>query len=782
MQYRLSDIATIVGGELVGDDLLVNAVSTDSRSSLTSHNAIFVAMKGVNHDSHRYVNQMVSRGVRTFMVEQDVDCGCSYIKVENSIEALQRWAAHHRSTFKGCVVAITGSNGKTTVKEWFAQCVPSTIKIFRSPRSYNSQLGVALSLLMIEGDEDFAVIEAGVSQVGEMERLEQMIAPDVVVVTSIGDAHQEGFGSLEEKIEEKMILARGAATVIYHSDYKVLNDQLLFSNLRLSKDFIDSSEFEAAEFANPASRRNSQVVAAMCHTLGLPTPQFEGINPIAMRLEVIEGLGNSLIINDSYNSDLNSLEIALNELKRLSKGRECVVILSDILQSGIESEELYRKVGALLSRSGVSRVYGVGREIADSVELLGCATTLYPSTESLIATLTAEEYSQKAILLKGNRESHFESIAHMLARQSHTTVLEVDMGALTSNLTYLRSFLKDGCRVVAMIKAQSYGAGGVDMAYLFQQQGVDYLAVAFADEGSELRRGGITAPIIVLNADDGSFSQMIDQRLEPEIYSLRSLHSFAKAVEARGERDYPIHIKFDTGMHRLGFMEEHVTNLAEELRTLQGVVRVATIFSHLSSADMEEQGRAKTERQIELFDRMTAQLSHGLGYAPIRHLANSAGVVHYPEAHFDMVRLGIGLYGFEIEGVEPISRLVTRIVQLRHLSESERVGYGETWESGQESVIATIPIGYADGLDRRLGGGVWSVLVCGERAPIVGRVCMDSCMVDVTGIEGVEEGAEVVIFSSESGNRASDMSALLGTISYEVLTSVSSRVKRIYIE
>ncbi|MFI3259279.1 MAG: alanine racemase [Rikenellaceae bacterium] len=786
MRYRLSEIAAITGGTLVGDDRVVREVITDSRGSVGC-DSLFVAIEGCNHDSHRYIGQMVERGVRAFLVEHIDKEWCnnpdiSYVKLEGrSIPSLQKIAAHHRKSFGGTVVAITGSNGKTIVKEWIAQLCPKGVKLFRSPRSYNSQLGVALSLLMIEGDEDIAIIEAGISRVGEMERLERMISPDIVVVTSIGEAHQEGFESMEQKIEEKMKLARGAKKVIYSSAYTELIPNVIYGEW-LS---IDAANYEGGALSDEASQHNSQIVEATLRTLGYPRPNFERLTPIAMRLEMIEGLSDSLIINDSYNSDINALSIALDSLRSNAAGRATTVILSDILQSGVESCELYERVSQALSRCGVDRLIGIGSEITRMAKCFGCESSFFPTTEELLNNITTEDYANRAILLKGNRESRFEKIGHRLARKSHITTLEVNLDAMISNLNYFRSHLAHGVKLTAMVKASSYGAGEEEVAQMLQLQGVDYLAVAFADEGSRLRERGITMPIIVLNADDGSFSQMVDSRLEPEIYSLRSLHDFAAAVEARGEREYPIHIKFDTGMHRLGFMDGEVEKLSSHLKGVEGVVRVSSIFSHLATSDMGDEGRESTLSQIELFDKMSRELQERLNYNVIRHIANSAAITAYPEAHFDMCRLGIGLYGFsaneqEQKALRAVSTLKSKIVQIREIGEGEAVGYGGTGIAKRPTKIATIPIGYADGLDRHLGGGAWSFVVGGKLAPIIGRICMDSCMVDISSIGSVEEGDEVVIFSDMEGNRADDMAKILGTISYEVLTSISGRVKRIY--
>lgn len=785
MEYSLSDIAKITGGKLIGRDHIVREIATDSRGSAAGSETLFVAMRGVNHDSHDYIAQMADRGVSAFLIENEslaTNDNLSYVIVDSAIPALQKLAADHRSNFLGLVVGITGSNGKTTVKEWIAQSASNALKIFRSPRSYNSQLGVALSLLMIEGDEDLALIEAGVSQPNEMAKLEEMIQPDIAIITSIGDAHREGFVSMEQKIEEKMGLMTRAQRVIYNSEYKELIPHILYASSGSRCSYIDASEFPKGNFQDLASQRNWQIVAALHHALGLSAPIEDEISPIAMRLELIEGINNSMIINDSYNSDINSLAIALDTLQTTASGGATTIILSDILQSGVPSEELYRGVAAIIKRAKVDRVIGVGAEISKWSELFPNDSKFFTSTEELISKITADDYANRTILLKGNRKSRFEKISHTLARQSHTTTLEVNLNAMIQNLNHYRSHLTPKTKLVAMVKASSYGAGDIEIAQTLQHEGVNYLAVAFADEGSVLRERGITMPIIVLNADDGSFSQMVDNKLEPEIYSFKSLHAFAATVSAHGERDYPIHIKIDSGMHRLGFMEDDIEKLTTELSKLKGVITVASIFSHLSSADMGEDGVAKTKDQIARFNKMSSEIQSAVGYPTLRHIANSAGILDYPEAHFDMCRLGIGLYGFGCEGLIPISTLKSRIVQIRELTENQPIGYGGAGETTRISRIATIPIGYADGMNRHLGCGAWNVVINGKKAPTIGRICMDSCMIDITDIEGVKEGNEVIIFSPEKGNTAEDIAEILETISYEVLTSISKRVKRIYLK
>lgn len=701
----------------------------------------------------------------------------SFILVEDSLAALQCLAAFHRLQFRGEVIAIVGSNGKTIVKEWVAQSYLDDGKLFRSPRSYNSQLGVALSLLMCSGDEDIALIEAGVSKCGEMSLLEEMIRPDVVAVTSIGDAHQQGFVSLEHKIEEKLKIASRAKKVIYHSQYPQLAEYFL--NLSDKKyEIIDAATMTGANCEDATSKRNSQVVEAILKVCGCKSYNLDSFTPVAMRLEVKEGLNDSVIVNDSYNLCVNSLSIALDALNSVAAGRPTTLILSEILQSGVSPEVLYANVAKVISAAKVDRVIGVGGGIN---QWLDCS--YFNSTEELLSKLRREDYAQRAILIKGNRESRFERVSHSLERKSHTTCLEVNLDAMISNLNFFRQKISAKTKLVAMVKASSYGAGDYEIAKTLEDQGVDYLAVAFVDEGVVLREAGITMPIIVLNADDDSFEQMIHQRLEPEIYSLRSLQQFIEAIERNGETHYPIHIKIDSGMHRLGFQEEQIEELSIALNKNRDRVKVASIFSHLSCAD-EPQAHAFTLSQIGLFNSLYEQLCEAIGYRPMRHIANSAAMERYTEAEADCCRLGIGLYGFgkNQDQLTPISTLKSRIVQIKRHKADTKIGYGAAGVTMRESSIATVPIGYADGLRRDLGCGNWSMIVRGEKAPIIGRVCMDSVMIDVTDISGVKEGDNVTIFSAEKGNSVDDMATILGTIPYEIFTSISKRVKRVYLK
>lgn len=787
MNYLLSEIARIVGGEHRGCDLRVKEVATDSRGVFSSDDMVFVAINGKHHDGHTFIPAMVARGVKAFIVEREVEvkeAGVGIVVVPSAIVALQRLAAYHRREFKGRVVAITGSNGKTIVKEWASRSMPDTVRSFASPKSYNSQLGVALSLLMLDGEEEVAFIEAGISEPGEMERLEAMIRPDIVVVTSIGDAYSANFASERAKIEEKLLLARRARTIIYSSEYRSLASCI--EELYGDRELIDSSlekDVEDELELSDALSVDALHVSALMRRLGYGVDDAVFSAHVAMRLELKEGVDDSMIIDDTYNSDINSVVVALDALYVQSMGRRRVAVISDIRQSGIPSEELYQRVAAAVKKAAVDHLIGVGETISSFAHLFPRGSSFYLSTDELIENFDRERWAKSVILVKGSRDSRFERLTRLLERRTHTTTLEVDLAAMKKNLNYFRQHLPQHHPIVAMVKAGSYGTGDVDVARMLQHEGVRYLAVAFADEGITLRKKGITMPIVVLNADQDSFDMMIAHDLEPEIYSFHSLDAFRRAVLHAHREAYPIHIKLDTGMHRLGFVDDDIDLLGRAIH-LDTSLHVASIFSHLSSADMPSEDDF-TRKQIAAFDYMSQQLTEWLDYKPLRHIANSAAIVRFKEAHFDMCRLGLGLYGFGFEHNDkliPVATLSTRIVQIKTLAKGESIGYARSMRTERETIIATIPVGYADGLDRHLGNGCWEVLVRGERAKIVGRVCMDSAMIDITDIEGVEVGDKVTIFGTESGNTLEDMARVLDTISYEIMTSISQRVKRIYTE
>ncbi len=788
MQYRLTEIARICGGRMTGIDMEVDSVITDSRRSFgRDDQPLFAAIGGRNHDGHRFVDDLYRRGVRAFIVEREIDAAAypeaGFVLVRSSLRALQALASDYRSSFGGTMVAITGSNGKTTVKEWIAQLAPAGGKIFRSPRSYNSQLGVPLSILMMNGDEDLALIEAGISRAGEMEHLAAIIRPEIGIFTTLGDEHGENFSSPEHKAAEKMKLFASCKKIIYDSRYPIV-DRLLKEKFP-EAELFDSAAYgpSVQYFGDGVASENAATAVAFYEAIGVPASEITGrldrLQPIAMRLDIREGLGGSLVITDHTNIDINSLAIALDYMKNIAGERRKMLILSDILYSSSPDFELYEKVVEMAAAAGIDHIVGIGERIKAYGSMFNGRKEFHATAGEFLKKLSQDDVAGTAVLVKGNLSADFQKIVHQLERKSHTTVFEIDLDAMSSNLAHFRRLAGPEVKIMAMVKASGYGHGNYEVANMLYNNGVDYLAVAFADEGVRLREQGVTMPIVVLNADADSFGLMIANRLEPEIYSFGSLDSFASAVKESSESGYPIHIKLDTGMHRLGFSEHDIPALEKALGREYPAVVVRSIFSHLAAADMPSED-AFTREQIETFDRLSTAVMKGLPYRPLRHIANSAALERFPESRFDMCRLGIGLYGVGCSGLRSVGRLSTRIVQVKELAVGDTVGYGRRGRITKPSRIATIPIGYADGLDRRLGEGRWNVLVGRKAVPIVGSVCMDSCMIDITAADAVE-GDEVVVFGPEAGNTVADMARLLDTIPYEIMTSVSERVKRIYV-
>lgn len=787
MKYTLSQIATLCSGQLIGTDRTVEEVTVDSRNYTYGERSMMAAIRGRNHDGHDFIEAAYAHGVRAFLVAREpevVHADAGYVVVADTLAALQTLASDYRSRFAGRVVAVTGSTDKTLVKEWCAQSAPDGVKIFRSPKSYNSQLGVALSLLMIEGDEQVAIVEAGISHPNQMVRLEEMIRPDVAIITNIGVQHAENFDSNEHKAAEKLILARRATTVIYDGEFEPIEKAIAL----LSAAKIDCREYRSTENdkRDRSSQRSIEMVRAVWQTLGYDGAEVEkrvqALRPLAMRMELKEGINGSIILNDSSNADVNSLAIALDALLRSAEGRDCTLIISDD-DHRTTTADYWRRVAQLAARSGIRTVLGIGAGAEHFADMFDCTTRFYATPDELLSGLYPEDITNRAVLVKCASTADFARMSHNLEQHSHTTVLEVNLDAMRRNLNYYRSILSPHTMLMAMVKASSYGNGRHEIAQMLQNEGVDALAVAFADEGTALRRRGITMPIVVLNADTNSFPVMVADRLEPEIYSFTSLSDFVEAVKRAGTYRYPIHIKIDSGMHRLGFEQEDIPKLIAELERVSQYVRVATIFSHLATADDVEQDDF-TREQIARYDSISSQLAAALPYRVIRHTAASAAMERFKEARFDMCRLGLGLYGFDYyrnDALTPVATLKARVVQIKRLTEDQTVGYGRAGRLSRPTVTATVSIGYADGLNRRLGCGAWSMLVHGKAAPIVGRICMDCCMIDISDIENVREGDEVTVFSPIEGNRVDQMAALLGTIPYEVMTSISTRVKRIFI-
>ncbi|MFI3266331.1 MAG: alanine racemase [Rikenellaceae bacterium] len=789
MKFSLEHIAQITGATLKGSDSIINRIITDSRSISSCEATLFASINGLNHDGHNYIEAMYNRGVRAFIVEREIDGSfpdAGFVVVDNTIKALQTLAAHYRKEFRGKVVAITGSNAKTVIKEWIAQLCPQETKLFRSPKSYNSQLGVALSLLMIQGDEDIVVIEAGISKPNEMEVLEKIIAPNIVIITNIGDAHQANFTSREQKLEQKLLLAKNASTIIYNSEQSEIVDQINsnFSTAKLIGINKDSYALNLP-FADSISKINANIAVSLYDALGFDMQEVIGssshLQAVAMRMELKDGTNGALLINDSYNSDINSLEPALDYLCSIATTRKKIVILSDIMQSGIDTKQLYSRVSKMLEDKSIDILIGIGDNICSCQGVFGTETRFYNNTQEFLNSFNREDIKDAAVLIKGSRRFEFEKISHILEHKVHTTVLEVNLDAMIFNLSYFRNKLSPRVGIIAMVKALSYGNGTFEIAKMLEEQGVSMLAVAFADEGVTLRKEGIKMPIVVLNADADSFATMIEYRLEPEIYSFNSLEAFNNEAVRYSEYNYPIHIKLDTGMHRLGFVESQIDELCPRL-VANSNLKVSSIFSHFAVSDMPEEHEF-TLTQIERFSKMSDQIIDSLPYKDIvRHLSNSAGIEKYPQAQFDAVRLGIGLYGVSFDDqskLENVSSLKSRIVQIKTLEAGETVGYGRHGKITSRQTIATIPVGYADGLDRRLSRGRWSVNINGSLAPIIGNICMDTCMVDITGIEAKESDTVTIFGESPS---ILEMAEVLETIPYEIMTSISTRVKRIYIK
>ena len=790
MNDLLTHIAACVGGAFEGTDTTVVRVTTDSRRANLPEGTLFVAIRGTNRDGHDYIEPLYRKGVRAFIVDAAVDARrypeAGFVRCDDSVAALQRLAACFRDRIRGKVVAITGSNGKTVTKEWIAQLCPPGVKLFRSPKSYNSQIGVPLSLLMTAGDEQIAVIEAGISRKGEMQSLERIVRPDIGIITNIGDAHQENFDTPEEKAEEKLNLFAHTPTIIYNAGDPLLRRLVPARYPDRQLIAVDASrcDLNGLPYPDAASRENAAEALTLYGVMGYDMSQVRGglrsLQNVAMRLELKDGINSCKIVNDSYNSDINSLGIALEYLSSVAGHREKTLILSDIDQSGLKPDRLYAGVAELLKANGVTELIGIGEEIFKHAGAFDCRKEFYLTTENFLRGVNRSRFSKKSILLKGGRRFQFERIGRILEDKIHTTVLEVNLDHMIHTLNYFRSLVREGEQVMAMVKASGYGNGTFEVANMLEQQGVGFLAVAFADEGVALREAGITMPIVVLNADSDSFDLMLDYRLEPEIYSRSSLQSFAETVRRNGETDYPIHVKLDTGMHRLGFERQDIDPLIDALKTIPELY-IRTIFTHLAGSD-EARHDDFTRGQIALFRELSDRLVAAFPQRHIlRHVDNSAGIERFPEAQFDMVRLGIGLYGISVahqEHLLPVSALKSRIVQIKEVPVGDTVGYGRHGIVAEHPVrTATVPIGYADGLNRRLSCGRWSFIVNGRKAPIIGNICMDTCMIDITGIDA-HEGDTVTVFGE--GAPVGEMADVLGTIPYEIMTGISTRVKRIY--
>ena len=838
MNYSIEKITTLIGARRIGNaDAQIGWLLTDSRSLCFPEETLFFALKTQRNDGHRYIQDLYRRGVRNFVVENNSQFSilnsqfenANFLVVPSPLAALQRLAERHRDEFDIPIVGLTGSNGKTMVKEWLYQLLSPQFSVTRSPKSFNSQIGVPLSVWLLNEQTEIGLFEAGISQMGEMEALCDIIQPTIGVLTSLGAAHQENFRSLEEKCMEKMRLFEGAKVIAYNSDDDTISRCLRRSGFKGEKIGWSRENISAPlyienisltshpspltshpspltsityiykgtrgqytlPFFDEASLQCSFACAAVALYLGVTIEQLAErmahLEPVAMRLEVKEGQHGCTLINDSYNSDVNSLDIALDFMSR-REGTQRTLILSDIFQSGKTDEELYAEVNALCMKRGVGRLIGVGPRITAQASLFTLQCSFFTSTDELLQSDLLHQLHDEVILIKGARLFGFDHITERLEQKVHETILEVNLNAVVDNLNYYRSFLKPETKLVCMVKADAYGAGAVEVAKTLQEHRVDYLAVAVADEGVTLRHNGITQNIMIMNPEMTAFKTMFDYDLEPEVYSFRLMDALIRAAEQQGITGWPVHIKLDTGMHRLGFdPEKDIDEVIRRLKS-QNAIIPRSVFSHFVGSDSDDFDNFSA-MQFQKFDVASKKLQSAFTHKILRHMDNSAAIQHFPERQLDMCRLGLGLYGYDPRATEnavspaalrPVSTLKTTILQLRNVPKEETVGYSRKGILTRDSVIAAIPIGYADGLNRHLGRGACYCLVNGQKAPYVGNICMDVAMIDVTDIPNVHEGDMVEIFGEHLP--ASVLSDVLQTIPYEVLTSVSNRVKKVYFQ
>ena len=824
MTYTIERVATLIGAQRLGHaEARISFVLTDSRSLCFPEETLFFALRSNRNDGHQYISELYRRGVRCFVVEEvptqatNQFGDANFLVVSSTLQALQCLAQRHREAFNIPVVGITGSNGKTMVKEWLYQLLSPQMVITRSPRSYNSQIGVPLSVWLLNSHSQLGVFEAGISQKGEMQALHNIIRPTIAVLTNIGSAHEENFSSAEEKCREKLRLFKGAQVMVYNADdemvTRLLNEtehkgeRLAWSvknhdaAMRITK--IDKQPthttihyiYKGGEpncfslpFIDDASVCNSIICATVGLHLGLDAStlnlRMSKLEPVAMRLEVKEGLNGCTLINDSYNSDINSLNIALDFMNRRPdhNGQKRTLVLSDILQSGLPDKELYQEVSNLAEQRGVQKFIGIGPKICANKACIALPERyFFNSVADFIRSDVFKTLHNEVVLLKGARSFGFDQLTEQMVKKVHETTLEVNLNAMVNNLNYYRSLMHPNTKLVCMIKADGYGAGAVEIAKTLQDHRADYLAVAVADEGATLRRNGITSNIMVMNPEMTAFKTIFDYDLEPEVYSFRLLEALIKAAEKEGITGFPVHIKLDTGMHRLGFdPDKDMPHLIERLHN-QNALIPKSVFSHFAGADADEFD-AFSQSQFERFDAGSKMLQAAFEHHILRHIDNSAGIEHFPPRQLDMCRLGLGLYGINPRNnaiINNVSTLRTTILQMREVKAGDTVGYSRRGTIEHNSVIAAIPIGYADGLNRKLGNRNGYCLVNNQPAQYVGNICMDVAMIDVTGID-CHEGDSVEIFGDNLP--VTKLSNVLQTIPYEVLTGISNRVNRVYFQ
>jgi Alr-MurF fusion protein len=826
MNYTLRQIVDISGCKVIGNadaPLCIDTLLTDSRSLAYPDSTVFFAIRTPHGDGHRYIKELYDAGVRAFVCDSQYATlesmpQATFLVSDSPLATLQTIACYHRKTsYNTSVVGITGSNGKTVVKEWLYQLIGDKQNTVRSPKSYNSQIGVPLSLTLIQPDTELAIIEAGISKPGEMSSLVSMIVPDIAVITNIGSAHQENFSSLEQKALEKLQLAKNAKKIVFPADDAVIMKAINSQNIEGDKLYGWSADGTSScacvhvdkivcqdgrtemtlklsnetvvtftiPFIDNASIQNSITSFVTALAMGYdPKELVERMNklePVAMRLEVKEGQRGLTLINDSYNSDINSLDIAIDFMSRRNQDatQKRVLILSDILQGAHDKKHLYETVASQIEKHKIDYLIGVGADLNKYSSLFKTPHANYQSTNLLVTSGELSKLHDATVLIKGARPFHFDRLTAYLEKRVHETILEVNLNAIVDNLNHYRSMMKPTEKIVCMVKASAYGAGSIEISKTLQDHKVDYLAVAVADEGVALRQGGIRSHIMIMNPEMTSFRDLFQFNLEPEVYSFKLLDSLIKVANRSSITNFPIHIKLDTGMHRLGFDPVRDIDKLIDILKHQTALKPCSVFSHFVGSD-SDQFDDYTRHQFELYNKASLKLQSAFSHHIIRHICNSAAIERFPEYHLDMVRLGIGLYGinpFDNSVINTISTLKTTILQIRDVTQEDTVGYSRRGVLTRPSRIAAIPIGYADGLDRHLGRGNGYCLVNGKKASYVGNICMDVCMIDVTDID-CKEGDSVEIFGPELP--VTVLSEILDTIPYEILTSVSDRVKRVY--
>ena len=811
MILSIRNIVPIIKSQWVGQNntAIIENISIDSRSQQNDENTLFFAISGPNHDGHTYIEELIEKGVKNFVVTKipdNVTGKADFLVVENTLDALQKFAAFYRGQFDFPVIGITGSNGKTIIKEWLNFLLSPDYNIIRSPKSYNSQVGVPLSILGINEKHNLGIFEAGISQTDEMEKLQKIIQPTIGILSNIGSAHDQGFSSVGEKIKEKLKLFISVNVLILNknkticafvnpktklfswcSDDKSADVFITKKNIggltELQVTYREDTFPITIPFQDPASIENASLCMMVMLYFGynhkVIQTRMSNLYPVEMRLKVKNGIYNCTIIDDSYSADFQSLKIALDFLENQKQHKKKTIILSDIFQSGLSNDVLYSQVSQLIISNKISRVIAIGETISQfKNKFINCET--FKNVAEFTNAFENLIFENETILIKGARDFNFEKIVSILEEKTHETVLEINLNAIGHNLSFYKSKLNPRTKMMVMVKAFGYGNGGFEIAQLLEHHKVDYLGVAFADEGISLKNAGISVPIMVLNPETTSFAAIIQHNLEPEIYSIKGLKAFLKIAEQKKLKQFPIHIKIDTGMHRLGFEEE---NLSDLIKILKGneTVQIKSILSHMATSD-DLKHDAFSKSQISLFEKLSSKLKTELNIKPIRHILNTSGITNYPEAQFDMIRLGIGLYGIsndleEQKELENVGTLKSIISQIRTIDVNESVGYGRRFIAEKPTKIATIPIGYADGIRRSWGNGIGYVNINGKLSKIVGSVCMDMLMVDITDID-CKEGNTVIIFGENP--TVTYMAKQLNTIPYEILTSISQRVKRVF--